>query len=75
MIGVFLHCPQYEVAKKVDNAHKDGVWCVAWNKETIFTGSGDGILKTWYLQSTFTAQQFKLPAANQHRHIFFHVHY
>jgi len=37
----------YEVTKKEENAHKDGIWSVAWNRRTILSGSVDTTLKTW----------------------------
>jgi len=37
----------FEVSKKVENAHEDGIWAVAWRKEKIVTGSLDANTKVW----------------------------
>jgi hypothetical protein len=35
------------VAKKVENAHDEGIWSVAWKKEKIVTASLDATAKIW----------------------------
>eukprot|EP01112_Ceratiomyxa_fruticulosa_P010472 TRINITY_DN2775_c0_g1_i1.p1 TRINITY_DN2775_c0_g1~~TRINITY_DN2775_c0_g1_i1.p1 ORF type:complete len:301 (-),score=59.88 TRINITY_DN2775_c0_g1_i1:48-950(-) len=37
----------FEVAKRSEGAHKDGIWGVAWKKDKILSGSIDGSVKMW----------------------------
>lgn len=52
----------FEVSKKVENAHKEGIWSVAWKKDTLITGSLDNTVKNWQSETlkdlkTFDAHQ------------------
>lgn len=38
---------QFEVLRKVDKAHEEGIWSVAWRRNNIVTGSADGKVKCW----------------------------
>ncbi len=38
---------QFEVLRKVDKAHDEGIWSVAWRRNSIITGSADGKIKCW----------------------------
>lgn len=33
--------------KRIEGAHKDGIWCASWSKDHICTGSLDGTAKLW----------------------------
>lgn len=33
--------------RKVDKAHEEGIWSVAWRRNKIITGSADGKIKCW----------------------------
>lgn len=50
--------------KRIEGAHKDGVWCVTWSNGHIFTGSLDGTSKLWSSElaplATSTAQKMGL---------------
>lgn len=37
----------FEVLRKVDKAHDEGIWSVAWRRNCIVTGSADGKIKCW----------------------------
>lgn len=40
-----------QIAKKCDGAHSDGVWSLAWIQGDLITGSLDGSIKLWDVQS------------------------
>eukprot|EP01041_Mallomonas_annulata_P002996 gene2996-5874_t len=37
----------FRPTKRVEGAHRDGIWSVSWSKDKIFTGSLDGTAKLW----------------------------
>lgn len=39
---------KYEVVKKIENAHEDSIWSVAWKKDKIISGSVDNTVKIWF---------------------------
>jgi len=47
----------FEVIKKVENAHEDGIWGVAWKKDKIVTASLDSTAKTWHSDGLKLQQQ------------------
>jgi len=54
----------YSVQVIKQNAHKEGIWSVAWRRDKIFSGSIDGQVKVW----TPNADNFVEEESNYPRH-------
>lgn len=37
----------FKATRRVEGAHHDGIWCVKWRENGVYTGSMDGTVKMW----------------------------
>lgn len=51
---VVLSCVQFHATHRVEDAHEDGIWSVAWTAEDkILSGSVDERARVWYVSNPY----------------------